>query len=76
MQYKKIEIYGRDLEDFKPKRNPLSESVYPLTINQSVALTYLVHKWMSNEEDGFLMTTDEASDLLKRLRKHIGYEEI
>ena len=76
MQYKKIEIYGRDLEDFKPKRNPLNESLYSLTINQTIAITHLVNKWRSNEEDAFIMTAEEAIDLVNKLKKNIGYEEI
>jgi hypothetical protein len=76
MQFKKIEIYGRNLEDFKPKRNPLNESLYSLTINQTIAITHLVNKWRSNEEDAFIMTPEEAIDLVNKLKKNIGYEEI
>ncbi len=76
MQFKKIEIYGRDLEDFKPKRNPLNESLYSLTINQTIAITHLVNKWRSNEEDAFIMTPEEAIDLVNKLKKNIGYEQI
>lgn len=76
MQYKKIEIYGRDLEDFKPKRNALSESIYSLSHNQTIAITHLVNKWRSNEEDAFLMTPEEAIELVNKLKKNIGYEEI
>ena len=76
MQFKKIEIYGRYLEDFKPKRNPLNESLYLLTHKQTVAITYLINKWRSNEEDAFIMTPEEAIDLVNRLKKNIGYEQI
>ena len=76
MQYKKIEIYGRDLEDFKPKRIPLSECVYLLTHKETVAITHLINKWRSNDEDAFLMTSEEAIDLVNKLRKNILYEEI
>lgn len=76
MQYKKIEIYGRDLEDFKPKRIPLSECVYLLTHKETVAITHLINKWRSNDEDAFLMTSEESIDLVNKLRKNIGYEEI
>lgn len=76
MQYKKIEIYGRDLQDFKPKRIPLSECVYLLTHKETVAITHLINKWRSNDEDAFLMTSEEAIDLVNKLRKNIGYEEI
>jgi hypothetical protein len=76
MQFKKIDIYGRDLEDFKPKRNAYNESVYLLTHKQTVAITYLINKWRSNEEDAFIMTAEEAIDLVNKLKKNIGYEEI
>lgn len=76
MQYKKIEIYGRDLEDFKPKRIPLTECIYSLTHKETVAITHLINKWRSNEEDAFLMTPQEAIDLVNKLKKNIGYEQI
>lgn len=76
MQYKKIEIYGRDLEDFKLKRNPVSECIYSLTHKETVAITHLINKWRSNEDDGWLMTPEEAIDLVNKLKKNIGYEQI
>ena len=76
MQYKKIEIYGRDLEDFKPKRIPLNECVYLLTHKEAVAITHLINKWRSNDEDCWLMTPQEAIDLVNKLKINIGYEEI
>ena len=76
MQYKKIEIYGRDLEDFKPKRIPLSECVYLLTHKEAVAITHLINVWRSNNQDAFLMTSEKSIELVNKLRKNIGYEEI
>lgn len=76
MQYKKIQIHGKNIGDFEPKRNPLEITVHTLTTTQKSAITFLVKKWMAKDEYQFLMSSDEAVELLHKLNNYIGYEEI
>ena len=76
MQYKKIQIHGRNLGDFEPKRNSVDVSLHTLTINQRNAIDFLVKQWMAKDEYQFLMSSDEAVELLHKMKNYIGYEEI
>lgn len=76
MQYKKIEIHGKNLGDFEPKRNPLGVTVHTLTTTERGAITFLVKEWMAKDEYQFLMSSDEAVELLHKMKQYIGYEQI
>ena len=76
MQYKKIQIHGKNLGDFEPKRNPLAVTVHTLTITERNAITFLIKEWMKKDEYQFLMSSDEAVELLHKLNQYIGYEQI
>ena len=76
MQYKKIEIHGKNLGDFEPKRNPLGVTVHTLTITQRSAITFIVKEWMAKGEYQFLMSSDEAVELLHKMDQYIGYENV
>ena len=76
MQYKKIEIHGKNLGDFEPKRNPLGVTVHTLTTTERSAMIFLIHQWMSKDENQFLMSSDEAVELMHKLKNYIGYEQI
>ena len=76
MQYKKIKIHGKNLGDFEPKRNPTALTVHTLTINQRNAIDFLVKQWMAKDEYQFLMSSDEAVELLHKMKNYIGYEQI
>ena len=76
MQYKKIQIHGKNLSDFDSKRNTVHLTVHTLTINQRNAIDFLVKQWMAKDQYQFLMSTDEAVELLHKLNNYIGYEQI
>ena len=76
MQYKKIQIHGKNLGDFEPKRNPLGVTVHTLTTTQKSAIIFFVKQWIEKDEYQFLMSSEEAVELLHKLNNYIGYEEI
>lgn len=76
MQYKKIEIHGKNLGDFELKRNTVGVTVHTLTTTQRSAIKFLVKEWMAKDEYQFLMSSDEAVELLHKLNQYIGYEQI
>lgn len=76
MQYKKIQIHGKNLLDFDSKRNTVDVTVHTLTINQRNAIDFLVKQWMAKDEYQFLMSSDEAVELLHKMKNYIGYEQI
>ncbi len=76
MQYKKIEIHGKNLSDFDSKRNPLMVTIHALTTNERTAITFVVKEWMRKDEYKWLLSSDEATELLHKLDRYIGYEQI
>ena len=84
LQYKKIEIYGTDLSQFESDRNPLSSGAFLLTHNESIALKNLLNNWI-NERNAdnyrtqpidFLISVEDAQELIHKLKRNILYEKI
>ncbi len=76
MQYKKVEIYGTDLSQFDKDRCPLNSTVHVLTVNEIVALTFLIKEFLKNDTNQWLLSVEEAEDLRVKLKNIIAYEKI
>jgi hypothetical protein len=84
LQFKKIEIYGTDLSQFDKERNPLTSGVFVLTHNESIAINNLLNNWI-NERNAdnyrtqpidFLISVEDAKELIHKLKRNILYEKI
>ena len=84
LQFKKIELYGTDLSQFESDRNPLTSGAFLLTHNESIALKNLLNNWI-NERNAdnyrtqpidFLISVEDAKELIHKLKRNIGYEKI
>jgi hypothetical protein len=84
LQFKKIELYGTDLSQFESDRNPLTSGAFLLTHNESIAINNLLNNWI-NERNAdnyrtqpidFLISVDDAKELIHKLKRNIGYEKI
>jgi hypothetical protein len=84
LQFKKIEIYGTDLSQFESDRNPLTSGAFLLTHNESIAINNLLNNWI-NERNAdnyrtqpidFLISVEDAKELIHKLKRNIGYEKI
>ena len=76
LQFKKIEIYGTDLSQFDKDRCPLNSTVHVLTVNEIVALTFLIKEFLKNDTNQWLLSVEEAEDLRVKLKNIIAYEKI
>ncbi len=76
MQYKKVELYGTDLSQFDKDRCPLNSTVHVLTVNEIVALTFLIKEFLKNDTNQWLLSVEEAEDLRVKLKNIIAYEKI
>jgi hypothetical protein len=84
LQFKKIELYGTDLSQFELDRNPLTSGAFLLTHNESIAINNLLNNWI-NERNAdnyrtqpidFLISVEDAKELIHKLKRNIGYEKI
>jgi hypothetical protein len=84
LQFKKIELYGTDLSQFESDRNPLTSGAFLLTHNESIAINNLLNNWI-NERNAdnyrtqpidFLISVEDAQELIHKLKRNIGYEKI
>ncbi len=84
LQFKKIELYGTDLSQFESDRNPLTSGAFLLTHNESIAINNLLNNWI-NERNAdnyrtqpidFLISVEDAKELIHKLKRNIGYEKI
>lgn len=75
MHYKKVELYGTDLSQFDKDRCPLNSTVHLLTVNQTVAITFLVNEFLKGDTNQWLLSVEEAEDLKVKLKNFIAYEK-
>jgi hypothetical protein len=75
LQFKKIELYGTDLSQFDKQRCPLNSTVHVLTVNQTVAITFLVNQFLKCDINQWLLSVEEAEDLKVKLKNFIAYEK-
>jgi hypothetical protein len=84
LQFKKIELYGTDLSQFESDRNPLTSGAFLLTHNESIALKNLLNNWINERNANnyrtqpidFLISVEDAQELIHKLKRNIGYEKI
>jgi hypothetical protein len=84
LQFKKIELYGTDLSQFESDRNPLTSGAFLLTHNESIAINNLLNNWINERNSDnyrtqpidFLISVEDAKELIHKLKRNIGYEKI
>jgi hypothetical protein len=84
LQFKKIELYGTDLSQFESDRNPLTSGAFLLTHNESIAINNLLNNWINDRNADnyrtqpidFLISVEDAKELIHKLKRNIGYEKI
>lgn len=84
LQFKKIELYGTDLSQFESDRNPLTSGAFLLTHNESIAINNLLNNWIrernadnyQTQPIDFLISVEDANELIHKLKRNIGYEKI
>ena len=76
MQYKKIEIYGKNLEDFELKRNLIGSGIYLLDAKESAAIKHFLQLHIERGMYSWILDFNESVNLLNKINNQINYEEI